>query len=145
MTIPLSIKPLKWQSVTFWIRIFKPAFAQFIKFISVYKEMHFNILLKKRAIVTEIIHFKWKLECEPNVLLYIYIPRLATANISTTCCGEHVRNTAAANTDTGENQSAVRCDNDVIRSDWVRPGCASHVWKNEAAGSLIAPWWLAAV
>ncbi len=24
-------------------------------------------------------------------------------------------------TDTGENQSAVPCDNDVIRSDWVRP------------------------
>uniref|UniRef100_A0A673GGQ1 TOG domain-containing protein n=1 Tax=Sinocyclocheilus rhinocerous TaxID=307959 RepID=A0A673GGQ1_9TELE len=27
----------------------------------------------------------------------------------------------------------------------VSPGCASHVLKSEAAGSLIAPWWLAAV
>ncbi len=27
----------------------------------------------------------------------------------------------------------------------VRHGCVSHLVKSEAAGSLIAPWWLAAV
>ncbi len=30
-------------------------------------------------------------------------------------------------TDTGENQSAVPCDNDVIRSDWVRPIGLRHL------------------
>ncbi len=30
-------------------------------------------------------------------------------------------------TDTGENQSAVPCDNDVIRSDWVRPIGLHHL------------------
>ncbi len=30
-------------------------------------------------------------------------------------------------TDTGENQSAMPCDNDVIRSDWVRPIGLRHL------------------